>query len=191
MAGQDIWNPTRIWADQTVFIVGGGPSLRRFDFSRLRNRHVLAVNAAGYDVPWAKVLFFRDPEWYRDNETLVLNWAGLVVSVSREAKRVNPRVLRVAVGGRLRRARTSGHMAVDLAGMMGASRIILLGFDHNRDGGNYHGRHRGPGLEYTGGLLEQWDAYKKTAKREGIVILNATRRSRITAFPFCDIDEWL
>lgn len=36
---------------EEVFIVGGGPSLRGFDFSLLKNRKVIATNAAIFDIP--------------------------------------------------------------------------------------------------------------------------------------------
>src|SRR6185369_15005299 len=79
-----------LWWDQTVFIVGGGPSLKSFDFDLLRGRHVLAINAAGYDVPWADLLYFQDYHWMQQNLPLIRNWAGTVASTSTAARDAEP-----------------------------------------------------------------------------------------------------
>lgn len=51
------------WAGQKCFIVGGGPSLKGFDFERLRGRgRVIAINKAFYDVPFADIVFAMDWE---------------------------------------------------------------------------------------------------------------------------------
>ena len=44
----------RNWNTKPVAIIGGGPSLKDFDFTRLKDRFtVLAVNASMFDVPFA------------------------------------------------------------------------------------------------------------------------------------------
>src|SRR5712691_1103973 len=161
----ECWTPPPIWADRTVFVVGGGPSLKGFDFARLRGHHVLAINAAFVDVPWADVMFFRDQEWFARNRDALADWAGLIVTLSHGAKADWPdRIALVAANTEeMPRARTSGHQAVSLALMMDARRIVLVGFDWNPDGGNYHDRHSAPGLKYRGGLLESWVGYRERA----------------------------
>lgn len=37
--------------NKDVYIIGGGPSLRGFDFQTLKNKDTIAVNVAAYDVP--------------------------------------------------------------------------------------------------------------------------------------------
>lgn len=50
---------------EAVFVIGGGPSVKGFDFSRLKGRRIIAVNNAGFDlVPWADVLFWADARWF-------------------------------------------------------------------------------------------------------------------------------
>jgi hypothetical protein len=185
------WAPEPLWAGQTVVVIGGGPSLRGFDFSRLRGRHCLAINEAFVDAPWADVLFFRDPEWFARNSAALTRWAGLICTVSPGAKREWPDRLRlVAAGGKaMPRARTSGQQAVSLAIMLAARRVVLIGFDWNYDGGNYHDRHPAPGLMYRGGLLEAWAGYRERAARAGCEILNATPGSFIGDFARIGLSE--
>ena len=44
----------------SVYIVGGGPSLKGFDFNLLKNKDVIAVNCAVDQVPWAKYFITMD-----------------------------------------------------------------------------------------------------------------------------------
>lgn len=45
---------------ETVFLVGGGPSLEGFDFNKLKHEEVIVVNKALFDVPWAKYFITMD-----------------------------------------------------------------------------------------------------------------------------------
>jgi len=191
--GAEYWTPAPIWADRTVFVIGGGRSLEGFDFERLQGCHALAVNAAFVDAPWADAVFFRDHEWFSRNRELLAGWAGLIVTVSPAAKADWPdRIALVAANTEaMPRARTSGHQAVSLALMLGARRIVLLGFDWNPEGGNYHDRHARRGLQYRGGLLESWRGYRERAARAGAAIVNATRHSAIREFPKVELGEEL
>jgi hypothetical protein len=45
------------WDDKPVAIIGGGPSLADFDLEKLRGAHVLAINSAILDIPWADAGF--------------------------------------------------------------------------------------------------------------------------------------
>jgi hypothetical protein len=187
------WSPKPLWLGKTVFVVGGGPSLEGFDFALLRGRHCLAINEAFVDVPWADLLFFRDYEWFARNAAALADWPGLIVTVSPGAARDWPeRLLLVAANTReMPRARASGQQSVSLAIIMRAARIVLLGFDWNHDGGNYHDRHPAPGLKYRGGLLESWHGYRERAARAGAEIINATPDSRIGEFRAASITDFL
>jgi hypothetical protein len=60
------------WEGEPCFIIGGGPSLKGFDFNRLRGQgRVIAINRALEYAPWADVVFFMDWKLYKryhDNE---------------------------------------------------------------------------------------------------------------------------
>jgi len=79
------WSVPREWERQTVFIVGGGPSVLGQDLDALRGRRVIAINSSVYAVPWADILFFGDWRWHNepDNKAAVASFAGRVVTTSR------------------------------------------------------------------------------------------------------------
>ena len=60
--------------------------------------------------------------------------------------------------------------------------IVLLGYDWNPDGGNYHARHIAPGLNYRSGLTQGWAGYRQRAASCGAIVINATPGSCINEF---------
>ena len=49
------------WKDEPCFIIGGGPSLKGFDFERLRGKgRIIVINKSFLDVPFADILYFMD-----------------------------------------------------------------------------------------------------------------------------------
>jgi hypothetical protein len=187
------WVAEPLWRGKRVFLIGGGPSLKGFRFELLANEECLAINEAFLDVPWASVLFFRDFDWFAGRAEILTEWPGRIITVSPGAAREWPgRVLFVESNTReMPRARTSGQQAVALAVMMAARQIVLLGYDWNPDGGNYHNRYPKQGLEYRGGLVEGWKGYRERASRAGCEIVNATPESAIRNFRRCEIAELL
>lgn len=158
----ELWTPDVRFLGETVFCLASGPSLTQEVVDKVRGRgRVIAVNSSVYLAPWADVLFFTDSGWFETGRNPDLcGWAGedrwprrdfveafpgLVVSMSRAAKRVLPeKVKRIKGSGQptdnpprfpapgsatIHGGRTSGHTAVSLAIGMGAVRIVLLGYD--------------------------------------------------------------
>jgi len=87
------WAVLREWEGETVFIVGGGPSVLGVDLEALRARRVIVINSSVYAVPWADFLYFGDWRWWNEpeNRAAVANFPGRVVTTSRmvsEAKNV-------------------------------------------------------------------------------------------------------
>lgn len=209
----DFWAPDLHFAGETVFVVGGGPSLGGFDFAHLAGRRVIAVNSAGYDAPWADILFFHDNSWFEEerNRALVEGWVGMVVTVSRHAKRAAPdRVMRVEIAergdfpighGPIRAGRSSGQTATSLAVTMGAETAVLLGFDmRDRDGVTHYHADRPlytkqhaekTAGEYAATFLPAWAGWNAAAAMAGCRILNATPGSALTEFPAVDLETML
>lgn len=127
------------FAGLPVICVGGGPSLKGFDFESIRGIPTIAVNSAFEVVPWAKYLFFADHRWFMWNEAKLKSSQHLPVTVGKSLfppwymPRLK-RVVRMKDDG-LCHERThlagidSGNLAVNMAFHLGASRIILLGYD--------------------------------------------------------------
>lgn len=182
-----------MFAGQTVFIVGGGPSLFGFDFEMLRGRNCIAINSGVNELPFANLLYFRDHHWFNREFEAVERFAGFVVTSSLGAWANSPERLKlIRVNTKeIPRARTSGQQCVSLALVMGAKRVVLLGFDWNREGGHYHERYPEPELRYVGGLTEGWNGYAARARRRDAIVVNATPRSAITEFELVKIGDEL
>lgn len=86
----------------------------------------------------------------------------------------------------------SGHMAVQLAVLHGAARVVLLGYDMG-DGENgerhWFGDHP-PSLRNSSPyylFLEKYEATARWARENGVEIVNASRRSQLQCFPRIDL----
>jgi hypothetical protein len=79
------WSVLREWPGETVFIVGGGPSVLAVDLEALRGQRVIAINSSVYKLPWADILYFGDWRWWNEpnNRAAVASFAGRVVTTSR------------------------------------------------------------------------------------------------------------
>jgi hypothetical protein len=77
------WSVPREWPGETVFVIGGGPSVLGQDLEALRGRRVIVINSSVYAVPWADVLFFGDWRWWDDNRAAIASFPGRVVTTSR------------------------------------------------------------------------------------------------------------
>jgi hypothetical protein len=93
----------------------------------------------------------------------------------------------------------SGPQALNLALMLGARRIVLVGFDfHTRGGAHWHGNHQGGLPNPTDDTLDAvrllLDAAAPSAARAAAVIVNASPGSALRAYPKTTSDlavDWL
>lgn len=190
------WRAVKLWEGATVYILGGGPSLSQVDTSVLRDKRVIGVNDAfrfGPDI--VDICWFGDCRWHKWNEDDLRAFSGLVISCSR-CKCDLPWILQ------LRRAdcaglsmdpslvywnKSSGASAINLAALLGATRIVLLGFDMKMEGGkhNWHSfhKHAPRNTIYQNLFLPPFDQIAKDAEKYGIEILNATTGSALDVFP--------
>lgn len=133
------------WDDRPVAIVAGGPSLRGFDWERLRGYHVLAVKGSIFDIPWADAGFGLDmprfEEWHEKLAavTMPVYWA-VPVEQSIITSRPSPNMifLKRLIGDgvsfdptMIYGGGTSGYGSVQIAMLKHAKRIMLYGFDFN------------------------------------------------------------
>jgi len=89
----------------------------------------------------------------------------------------------------------SGYQAINLAYLLGAKSIILLGFDMKRQAGKthffgdhpYHKNHQGPNDD----VMRRWCAnfvqLAADLKQEGVTVYNATRETALKAFEQRDL----
>jgi hypothetical protein len=81
---REFWAVPQEWPGETVFIVGGGPSVLGQDLNRLRGRRVIAINSSVFKLPWADILYFGDFRWWNEveNRMAIASFRGRAVSVS-------------------------------------------------------------------------------------------------------------
>jgi hypothetical protein len=203
LSGYDRLSP--ILEGRDVFVLGGGPTLRNLDVSRLEGREVIATNEAFVLTPWARALVFVDFHWWsRRGEEVRETFGGLLIGRGpyRDAYRrtgVTNLAYRsgevFSIDPRLLGGRNSGLAAVNAAWLMGAARIFLLGFDMAGDGdrNNFHNLYddgpKAPAHRYVSIFLPE---FEKAAKRletiGGGVVINLTEGSALTYFPERSLD---
>lgn len=89
----------------------------------------------------------------------------------------------------------SGYQAINLAYLMGASRIVLLGFDMQKTGGksHWHGDHPS-GLNRQSPLksfAKNFPALAKDLSAAGVEVVNATRETALECFPKIQLEDAL
>src|SRR5690349_20097139 len=140
-----LWIPEPVWRGETVFIIGGGPSVSKQNIDDLRGRRTIAINTSYRVAPWAQYLLFSDDRWWRHHQPKI-SFAGHIVSASKISRGEK-------LWGRLDRRKPPGMSdkpgvvtvnwttytaAIDLAAQLGARRIVTLGLDNKTDGKKTH-----------------------------------------------------
>lgn len=206
---------------KVVYVLGGGPSLKDFDFSFLRNKTVLGANDSYllnqvYDAPIVNYIMFGDHAWFtrhHGKDTVekqgkkyqgVIHFEGLLFSNASlfiEHPKVTMLKRKVKYFGDDPRFTgwfySTGASAVHLACQMGASKVVLLGFDMKPTGNkshNYYVNLKTPFVEDKTiqrhkrgmGLLQKT---KLGSPYSSIPILNAGPDSSLTCFPKTDLSE--
>ncbi len=84
-----------------------------------------------------------------------------------------------------RRGGSSGYGALNAAVLMGAKRIVILGYDYKRTNGrkNWHGAYTWPQNENFAAWARAFDGLVKPFAERGIEVVNANPDSLVAAFP--------
>lgn len=186
----------RAFPGQPIVCIGGGPSLMRADVEACRGRaRVLAINDAIRLAPWADVLYAADARWWITHQETKL-FTGLKFSLQPCIGRSDVMVLRNT--GRfglerdptgLRTGGNSGFSAINVAVHLGASTIVLLGYDLRRIQSRAHwfGSHASPLHDPSESQLVTWRGHFATLVDPlaalHIPLINCTPDSALTWFP--------
>ena len=135
----NFWTIPELWKGETVFVVGGGPSLMGFDFDQLRGQRIVAINLAFTKLPFAQFVFFADNRFWDWHEAALMGFKNHVVSTAQNKKVPHPHFHMIkrnhdqskffSIEKDIVVGKDSGVQAINLAWHLGAQRIILLGFD--------------------------------------------------------------
>ncbi len=127
-----------IWKGHDAFVIGGGPSLRSFDWNFLREERTIGCNTAYVHGPEiCDYCVFGDKAFWRYHEDGLKEYGGPVVTTVGMTKN-NKQVYLVPRQGKglatdaLGWNGNTGSLAINLALIFGARRIYLLGFDMKR-----------------------------------------------------------
>lgn len=133
------------------------------------------------------------PWWAQYAEEARASFAGEMWSTSQlsareyELQYVPSRMGRTGTTDSISRGRNSGHQALSLAVMFGASRVVLLGYDFQKTGGqtHWHGNHPQP-LGNLGDMrawIRQMGELAREISAAGVDVVNATRETALACFP--------
>lgn len=200
------------WDDKPVAIVGAGPSLKGFDYERLRGRaYVLAVKSAIFEIPWADAGTGIDAPRYMEwterlrETSMPIYWAASGVHALAALPNVTFLHRLESDGmtgdlGALSGGGSSGYAAVNLAVHKRARRIALFGFDYDGVKDEWHANEKHYRNPRNQSVLKyrQWarrfEQLAPILKAKGVELVNACPNSAIDAFPRMDIETavaWL
>lgn len=95
----------------------------------------------------------------------------------------------------IHQGRNSGFQLLNLAVLMDAARIVLVGYDMQRTDGysHHHGDHGGGLKNPEDDQLDDWRGIFGTAARQlneaGVEVVNASRQTALTCFPRVDLKD--
>lgn len=187
----------RIWTQATAVCLGCGPSLTQADVDYCRGKaKVIAVNTSYELAPWADVLYACDGKWWFWHRG-VPTFQGLKFALERGAgqwkgvqvlENTGIEGLETAPTG-LKNGRNSGYQALGLAVHLGATRILLLGYDMH--GSHWFGQHPDGRQSPYQDFLKRFPTLLAPLARLGVTVINCTPKSRLTCFPQMPLREAL
>lgn len=203
------WRVEPIWRGETVAILGNGPSLIREDVDACRGRvRVIAVNDALSLASWADLHYFCDLRWWRlrRGEPWYRAFRGIRATLENpDARAEEPAIRGVRFGGTfgicdepdaICTGGNSGYACVNLAAHLGASSVLLLGFDLRPVEGRSHWHGGYPWPAEADHYARMMSAFRTLARAlsdppRSPVVLNCTPGSVLRDFPETALSEAL
>lgn len=204
------WQPSRMWEGEDAYVVGGGTSLTDFDWAAIAGKNTIGINSAyrlGSHV--LRILLWGDYAWWeRIGRKGTETFGGLVVGCADRLEQGRPDpcpwllVMRRATSRRLSHDKllfcgNTGSMGINLALILGARRVFLLGFDMklNAEGtrANWHDdpRYGPPKAEVYRRFMNEMRAIPASLKEAfpGTEIVNVNDDSELKLFPTVTLRE--
>lgn len=198
-----------IWTNRPAIVAATGPSLTIETAEKCRGIATIAINDAYRRLPWADLLYACDDRWWFQHKGC-LDFAGEKWS-SHESEKRNDKARAAETFGLnlvtgkdapgfsldpeyIHYGSNSGFQGLNIAILMGADPIILVGFDMQTVDRQRHffGDHP-PGLCNTVNYTNFVKHFDRAAKRlpPEIRVWNATPKSALTCFPKVNLDDAL
>lgn len=196
-----------------VFVIGGGNSLRGFDFKRLTGKNVVAINSAYQYVDASAILYWGDTAWIGDPR----NESGIKEhpSVYKFSSRLNAST---AISQNIKgqgdcnwlqltgssgydpdinsvRGNNSGSHSINFAINLGASRIFLLGFDmgYVNNKSHFHDGHKilPPSSIYSESFIPNINTLASQISHMPVQVINCFSQSKLKCFSYGNIEDYL
>lgn len=186
----------RLWPNATIVCLATGPSLTRADVDACAGLRRIAINDAYRLAPQADVLYACDQKWWYWHKGAP-GFAGLKFALDPRAKswpgltvlqNTGTKGLELKPTG-LRTGHNSGYQAINLAVHLGASRIVLLGYDMKGD--HFFGAHPDNTRPPFALCLKAFEALVAPLAAAGVSVVNATRSTALTCFPRVPLESVL
>jgi hypothetical protein len=192
--------------DDTCYIVGGGSSLRNFDWADLDGKFVIAINRAYEVLPNAQIVYFTDLDFWQMHRDRMLAHKGKKIKGTIGKETVNnPDVEEYKLSGpqgletipkQLRHGYNSTYAAINLAAVhLKFKKIYLLGIDMkwgnqgNKATSHWHSGHKRIDAESVYlRMIKAYDTIGEPLRKLGTEVINITRDSDLKVFPKVDFD---
>jgi len=205
--------PDGIWKDRRCFIVGGGPSLKGFNFSLLKGELTIGINRA-FEKFDPTIIFSMDSRfwtWVEEGKfgkevtekfhkykgfKVWLNTFGFpypediyLLNSATGAEEALTFSMKEGLG----HGNNSGYAALNLAICLGANPIYLLGFDMKGDNGKQKWWHDGYPQQQNEDVYKDFKSnFEKAApkiKEAGFKVINLNPDSALRCFEFGEFED--
>lgn len=201
--------------NHTCYLVGGGPSLKGFDWSKLDDKYVVGVNRSYEVLPNSQILYFTDDDWWTQHkDALLKQHTGQLIKGSLNLTRMHhERVAQYHLTGetgwetglgKLKHGRNSSYAIINmLVQHLGFKKIYLLGLDMKwgtkgkRNTSHWHNGHKRVDAEAVYGIMKKNIATIPTLlKNNGhedveIISVNTPEQCDLKTFPMKSFEEVL
>ena len=173
---------------KTIYIVGGGPSLKTFNWNLLDGKTTLAINRAFQVLPNSNYLYWYDARVYNTYRSEIDNFTGQKFA----SRYIGQSPLNTTI---LEKPTTnnSGSEAILLAIKLGYKRIYLLGYDMrvNKNESNWHnGYESGSNPTIYPKFIASFNKMLSQIPAD-VEIFNCNPDSSLKVFPFIDLQSTL
>ena len=189
----------------TIVCVASGPSLSLHDVERCRPYPVLVINSSVVAAPWAHWLLGGDLKWWRwfRQTPLASVFAGHRVTAHRKAFEAFPELSFLhptgldgfdPTPGCVRTGRNSGYAAIHFAAQLGATKIVLLGYDMQPDvtgKHHWHDEHPDGSHPQYWRALSYFETLVEPLQALGVEVVNCSRATALECFPRMDLEDAL
>lgn len=197
------------WKGRRCFVLAGGPSLTNFDFSLLENELTIGINRI-YESLDCTILFAMDGRFYnwilegkygKIAKTKFVNFNGMKIWLDLSNLPIN-NVFYIRSSGRkglswnlangLCHGNNSGYGALNLALVLGANPIYLLGYDMKFKNGKGH-YHDGHPIPFVESMMNSFrNSFNQKIVHEELAlnkrkVINLNRDSNLKCFEFGDL----